>query len=189
MTRFELSSAASPHPLTWMSTSLFDEAECERIVDSWDETAASAAGAGGEVTAARVADQMVVPHDGTGWPIVPILDRVADVNRQVFRIDLTEIPDDDQPVLLRYSPGTGHYRAHVDLGPGAWGRKLSFVVLLSDEKAFEGGDLRIGLEEERVPLRRGSMAVFPSYVTHSVDLVTSGERFVASGWVHGPSFR
>lgn len=72
-------------------------------------------------------------------------------------------------------------------------RKVSIVVMLSDpEKDFEGGEFELAnyptTDRSLLPTK-GSILVFPSYMTHRVKQVTKGTRYTAVSWMMGQSFR
>jgi PKHD-type hydroxylase len=101
-----------------------------------------------------------------------------------------------EPLQYTVYDSNQHYGWHVDVdlnNVSEFQRKLSFSLLLSDD--YEGGELQIEggspSTEERVktvPLKRGDMVVFPSYVWHRVTPVTRGRRISLVGWVDGPPF-
>jgi PKHD-type hydroxylase len=70
-------------------------------------------------------------------------------------------------------------------------RKLSVVVALND--GFEGGQFQINTNGEHnpetIPLPKGRLVVFPSYILHRVTPVTKGVRHSLVVWVVGPKFR
>lgn len=73
-------------------------------------------------------------------------------------------------------------------------RKISFTMLLNDE--FEGGDLQIECgspankdRAQSIPLQKGDIVFFPSYIWHRVLPVTKGERHSLVGWLQGPTWR
>jgi PKHD-type hydroxylase len=68
-------------------------------------------------------------------------------------------------------------------------RKLSFSLLLNDPKEFEGGKFELKDVKEQLVLEQGSIIVFPSIMVHRVTPVTSGERYSAVTWMHGPNFK
>lgn len=86
-----------------------------------------------------------------------------------------------------------HYGWHVDTFPLAGkptDRKVSVVCLLNDPSEFEGGQFQTRLYQEyTVLLEKGSMIAFPSSIEHRVIPVTSGFRYSATMWLHGPRFR
>ena len=87
----------------------------------------------------------------------------------------------------------GHYATHTDgmfKGPNGTVRKISFSILLTDPKEFEGGDLLLqpdfkGIETD---LQKYEICFFPSWLPHKVTPVTKGVRKSIVGWVHGPDF-
>lgn len=68
-------------------------------------------------------------------------------------------------------------------------RKLSFSLLLNDPKQFEGGHFELKGMKEQPILEQGSIIVFPSSLVHRVTPVTSGTRYSAVTWMHGPNFK
>ena len=78
-------------------------------------------------------------------------------------------------------------------------RKLSVTISLSDETEYEGGDFEFdfrssddGLNQPQVckEIRpKGSIVVFPSFVWHRVNPVTSGTRHSLVLWNLGRPFR
>lgn len=105
-----------------------------------------------------------------------------------YRFDLWGFTESFQ--FTEYGPG-GHFDWHVDDGvPGAWPRKLSFTLQLSDPGSYEGGDLEIwGLEKISASRERGTLICFPSYMLHRVAPVTRGIRRSLVAWVTGEVFR
>ena len=90
------------------------------------------------------------------------------------------------PLLTKYQPGQ-YYGAHADaafiqLGPNNSIRSdLSCTIFLNDPGSYEGGALRIRLQdaEIRFKLKPGEAIVYPSDTFHEVEKVSSGERLVA----------
>jgi PKHD-type hydroxylase len=93
-----------------------------------------------------------------------------------------------QPIYARYSQGMS-YGYHVD-DPlmGAIPRyrsDLSISVFLSDPEDYDGGELCIDTNfgHEQIKLPAGHAVIYPSSSRHSVNEVTSGERYVAITWL------
>lgn len=110
--------------------------------------------------------------------------RMEAANRQWwgFNIDQWSI------IAKRYTSGGGH-RLHKDWQPdgGSQGRKLSSSFQLSERDEYVGGELKMVLEggrEIHLPLSKGALIVFPSWTSHVVEPVTSGERWslLVNGW-------
>ena len=102
------------------------------------------------------------------------------VNRQFFQFELTGCYEPAQ--LGSYSDkDSGHYDWHIDSGleTATVPRKLSMSLLLSDPSEFEGGELQIMSESDKVinvEQKRGRAWFFPSWTLHRVTPVTKGLR-------------
>jgi hypothetical protein len=86
----------------------------------------------------------------------------------------------------------GFYDQHVDIAPlSPLQRKLSFSLQLSDEDSYEGGDLEVfaGGDPIKMPRKKGTLTVFPSFVVHRVAPVTKGVRKSLVWWATGPAFK
>jgi PKHD-type hydroxylase len=93
-----------------------------------------------------------------------------------------------EPVQLASYEVDGFYDWHVDWSPlncEPLLRKISLSLLLSDPKDFEGGEFEIE-GYDAIPLERGSIIAFPSFLRHRVKPVTKGIRYSAVCWVNGP---
>jgi PKHD-type hydroxylase len=89
----------------------------------------------------------------------------------------------------------GRYDWHVDIAlgqryPAVQPRKLSLSLLLNDN--FEGGEFQINEGKETsptiVPLHKGRIVLFPSFMIHRVTPITKGIRKSIVVWVVGPNF-
>jgi PKHD-type hydroxylase len=115
---------------------------------------------------------------------------VQTVNRDYFEYDLTHI----EPLQFTEYNSTyqGHYGPHLDIGKNMGGaRKLTFILQLSDPTDYEGGEVRLHLNNTPFPIpkERGKLIFFPSWVLHDVTPVTKGIRRSLVGWVAGPKFK
>jgi len=82
----------------------------------------------------------------------------------------------------------------MDIGPGEPynNRKLSFSVLLSDEKEYKGGDLELVFDINNLEVcskQIGGAIFFPSFTMHRVTQVTEGIRDVLVGFFSGRPYR
>lgn len=71
-------------------------------------------------------------------------------------------------------------------------RKLSFVLQLSDENDYEGGEFQImngSGDLYTMPKKRGTMVTFDSRMSHRVRKIKSGVRRSLVGWAVGPRWR
>ena len=89
----------------------------------------------------------------------------------------------------------GHYSWHHDID---WNRndgldrKLSITVQLSDPSEYEGGDFNFSevpnVDADKAKAK-GTVLVFPSYLSHAVSPVTSGVRKSLVAWFEGPRWK
>ena len=68
-------------------------------------------------------------------------------------------------------------------------RKISMTCLLSHESEFEGGELEMEKEENKVKLVQGQAIFFASFIKHRVAPVTQGVRKSLVMWFGGPPLR
>lgn len=109
-------------------------------------------------------------------------------NQQAWKFNITH---SNQCDYLRYD-NQGHYKAHVDtfISPNdPETRKLTVLVFLNDD--FEGGKLFLQNGHGKIypPQEAGTVLVFPSFMLHGVEPVTSGVRRSIVTWLVGPWFK
>lgn len=71
-------------------------------------------------------------------------------------------------------------------------RKLTVSVQLSDEYDYEGGELQLMTEVEKLytaPKEKGTIIIFDSRTKHRVRKIKSGSRKSLVGWVVGPRWK
>ena len=80
-------------------------------------------------------------------------------------------------------------------------RKISVSIQLSNSEDYEGGDMyftnlpkdsqnsELEIYTNKAFRQRGAVLVFPSFIRHKVEPVTSGTRYSAVAWFNGPPFR
>lgn len=140
---------------------------------------------------------------------------VDKINNENFLYDLTNI-DGENLQYTQYSVGekydwhtdddiSSHYKPNVDTNRNINGsiddflntsvekvRKLSFVLQLSDYDEYEGGNLQILTDNNKLvvaPRKRGTLIAFDSRYRHRVTKVTKGTRKSIVGWVVGPRWK
>ncbi len=78
------------------------------------------------------------------------------------------------------------YDFHVDNAYMSSGRSdLSFTLFLNNPESYDGGHLNIQSiqDSKQIKLSAGHIVIYPSTSLHSVQKVTSGERYVCVGWI------
>jgi PKHD-type hydroxylase len=139
-------------------------------------------------------------NDQTGWFFDRMNFIIKSINDQFYNFDLNGYKNFQYTSYN--SSEKGEYNWHMDICMGTdtlsqdmhEPRKLSFTVLLNEPGVdFEGGDFMIALGDQSnpsmVPLQRGIVIAFPSFMVHAVKPVTKGFRKSAVIWVTGPKFR
>jgi len=117
---------------------------------------------------------------------------IATVNNQFFHAHLSGIYEPMQ--LTEYSASDkGYYDWHTDGGidDKVVPRKISMVLMLSDESEYEGGYLQIktSRNNETLEMKKGRAWFFPSYVLHRVTPITKGLRKTAVVWAGGEHWK
>ena len=90
-------------------------------------------------------------------------------------------------------PSGGFYDWHMDsdvnFAHEPTVRKISMTCLLSHESEFEGGELQIERDKNKVKLVQGQAIFFASFLLHRVAPVTRGVRKSLVMWFGGPPLR
>ncbi len=70
-------------------------------------------------------------------------------------------------------------------------RKLSLTIALNSSLEFSGGEFQLQTKNEpsTIPLEKGEVIFFPSFLLHRVTTVTEGIRKSLVVWVTGPKFK
>ena len=93
----------------------------------------------------------------------------------------------DQIQIIRYEPGC-FFVDHTDIAHAhAAHRKISLLVQLSSPDDYEGGDVVLA-NRLTVPKSLGAGTIFPAWVQHRVDPITSGTRYSLAAWAKGAWF-
>jgi len=193
-------------------TKVFTAEECKQIINTglnnWtEETALIQRDKGGKIEQNFVDDYdyrnttLFIPPKPDEWLFSKILGVIMDFNNHEtgYKFDIAGLAE--PPNLMRYQAANidkhgkpGRYDWHMDIGPGEVPsmRKISYTLILNPDE-YEGGELcfHVGRTlDEPFPGQDevGSMILFPSYLVHKVNPITSGTRYAMVGWAHGNSF-
>lgn len=126
------------------------------------------------------------------WVFARLANLINKVKINWYPFSLSHMPEPLQITHYLASEG-GHYSMHKDMGDDDMStRKLSIVMLLNDEKEFEGGALEMiatpGDDKKVYEAQQGTVIVFPSWELHRVLKLTKGDRWSLVTWIHGPPF-
>lgn len=178
------------------STFKFTDKECDKILKMLADSYPSSASVGGNKENSKIAKGIrsaqiyVLENDEENrWIYEKVASIVSFANKYHFDYELTGITHGIQ--LIEYSADEeikGHYDWHVDCGSGEPAtRKISFTAQLSDPKDYDGCELVINNHGTDITgtKERGSVHLFPSYMTHKVTPITRGTRYALVIWIHG----
>ena len=129
-----------------------------------------------------------IGHNDLPWLFDELAYAIQEINKHHFNFDIWGLAEGLQ--FTEYNEPGHQYKIHSDKIFGFNTRKLSCVLQLTDEEEYEGCDLELIYNEPytKVPRTRGSLVVFPSYVTHRVTPLISGTRHSLVAWVNGKPF-
>ena len=190
--RPKLSHHLEPDYTFWHFPDAMTPDACKKLIDSLEaqvqgEDAGVGAGPEGVVNKEiRDVKRITLPsYRGIGATMVGL---GMAANHQAWKFDVTH---SNQTDYLKYDV-EGHYHAHVDtfMRPGdAECRKLTVLMFLNDD--FEGGKLFLQNGHKKIypPQGAGTCLVFPSFMLHGVEPVTSGIRRSIVTWLVGPWFK
>lgn len=126
----------------------------------------------------------------TSFPFVDLKEITKQANDDIFDFDLLGIIDQDYPQIFKYTENQ-YYNLHVDINPFAPSRKISFIVNLSDQNEYEGGEINFlnTKMQDNNHMRQGSILIFPSFIPYEITPVTKGTKLIIVGHVHGAIFK
>lgn len=161
----------------------FSASECNDIMTHLKNVELEPGMTGPEGTGgSRQSNVRFISYDPSLW-VFQRLQQVVDTVNTSFRFDLN--PFFDEGFQYTQYPEGGYYDWHTDIGGGpSEDRKLSLVLLLNDD--YEGGELQFFPARFDIPKKQGTLAVFPSFMTHRVAKVLKGTRYSLVTWVSGP---
>mgnify|MGYP001158571502 FL=1 len=115
-------------------------------------------------------------------------------NKAAFGFDISFL--EDIQYTIYNGTDEGYYDWHYDTfwaNAGAFDRKLSVTIQLSNPSEYQGGEFLLDSQYEQPNPNdlktRGTVLVFPSPITHTVKPVTSGVRKSLVAWGEGPKFK
>ena len=176
----------------WIRHNCIPEPFCDMMLMERSCLPAQDAGIGianeGDPTQIRKTEIAWAPRNH--WLEAIMMNNIAYANREAgWNFEIEEC---EQVQLARYDEGN-YYGWHIDtflMNASGRDRKLTAVLQLNDPSEYEGGELQIeGSGVDSIPLKKGSIVVFPSFLRHQATKVTKGSRYSAALWSTGKVFR
>ena len=143
---------------------------------------------GEKVEKTSIRDAEIYPIDEKKVRLYEILNKIAVSANKYFKYDISGI---ERAQIIHYKAPSNGYSYHIDIGPEGTAalRKISMSLLLNDD--YEGGDIcfRSSEEESCTRPKAGEVVAFSSFISHKVNPITQGDRYVVVAWFTGPPFR
>jgi PKHD-type hydroxylase len=144
--------------------------------------------AGKKVENKKYRDVEIFFIDEAQEDLYQILNTVATTVNLYFRYEIDGI---EKAQIMKYSAPSQGYNWHIDIGAEgiALNRKIGVSILLNDD--YKGGEImfRSGDKEEGIKPSTGKMVAFSSFISHKVNPITKGDRYVVVAWFTGPPFK
>jgi PKHD-type hydroxylase len=144
-------------------------------------------------TSHRKSDVKWIAYDeNSKWLYEKVTKAVRNLNDEIYGFELSGAKPFQYTIYN--SEEEGEYDWHNDIinVTNDDVRKLSVVILLSDNEDFYGGSFLVspdGGKPRQLLMKKGRMIVFPSWIPHCVTPVLEGVRTSLVMWVHGKRFK
>ena len=142
--------------------------------------------------AVKTSDVKFVNYGKIQSKILPFVEFCLTANNNFFGFDLHPLTSMKKLNYNIYEEGS-EYTWHIDAVPRDPVRDIKLTALLNlSEETYEGGDLVLFRSNEIICSefsKPGSAIIFPSFINHKVNKVTSGRRHTLAIWMSGPKFR
>lgn len=170
----------------------FSEIACQKMIENFESNKdleqVASIGQGEINLAVRDTKKIILyNHQGVGATLAGI---GLQENFKNWKFNITH---SNQSEYLRYDK-SGHFSTHIDTFVENFKdlhdcRKLTVLVFLNND--FEGGKFYLMNGDNKVYPRQnpGDVIVFPSFLMHGVEPVTSGIRRTIVTWMVGPYFK
>jgi hypothetical protein len=119
------------------------------------------------------------------WIYERIIKTVNEANEIYYKFNISVIKSLQ---ILEFNQNSS-FNWHLDLGKGEYStRKLSFIIFLSANDDYQGGQLKWNPELDVSIQQQGVIAMYPSFMVSKIETVTSGKAYYLLGWADGPAF-
>ena len=158
----------------------FSAEECNKIIRSFDELI-------------QDNKRKQFTHEGENeWIYQKISDMAMEANKVMWKFNIAGITE---PISYARYDVRDSEAARIDIGVNfnnsfRQDRKISFLIQLSEETSYEGGDVLLHNHATPVYLskERGTTLIFPSWLLNGTTPITKETKRTLYGWVSGPPF-
>ena len=176
---------------------LFSPKQCQMIIEAGRSEPKHNASVGQGSKEGGIVDTKTRTSHISWIPFKKMPDMYKDIEKTMNKTNGNHFGFDGMQIteMAQYTeyPSGGFYDWHMDSDVNfvhePTVRKISMTCLLSHESEFEGGELEIEKEENKVKLTQGHAIFFASFIRHRVAPVTKGVRKSLVMWFGGPPLR
>ena len=176
---------------------LFSPKQCQMIIEAGRAQPKHNASVGTSKKGGGIVDTKTRTSHISWIPFKKMPDMYKDIEKTMNKTNGNHFGFDGMQIteMAQYTeyPSGGFYDWHMDSDVNfvhePTVRKISMTCLLSPESEFEGGELEIEKEENKVKLVQGQAIFFASFIRHRVAPVTKGVRKSLVMWFGGPPLR
>ena len=176
---------------------LFSPKQCQMIIEAGRSEPKHNASVGQGSKEGGIVDTKTRTSHISWIPFKKMPDMYKDIEKTMNKTNGNHFGFDGMQIteMAQYTeyPSGGFYDWHMDSDGNfvhePTVRKISMTCLLSHESEFEGGELEIEKEENKVKLVQGQAIFFASFIRHRVAPVTKGVRKSLVMWFGGPPLR
>ena len=176
---------------------LFSPKQCQMIIEAGRSEPKHNASVGQGSKEGGIVDTKTRTSHISWIPFKKMPDMYKDIEKTMNKTNGNHFGFDGMQIteMAQYTeyPSGGFYDWHMDSDVNfvhePTVRKISMTCLLSHESEFEGGELEIEKEENKVKLVQGQAIFFASFIRHRVAPVTKGVRKSLVMWFGGPPLR
>ena len=176
---------------------LFSPKQCQMIIEAGRSEPKHNASVGQGSKEGGIVDTKTRTSHISWIPFKKMADMYKDIEKTMNKTNGNHFGFDGMQIteMAQYTeyPSGGFYDWHMDsdvnFAHEPTVRKISMTCLLSHESEFEGCELEIEKEENKVKLVQGQAIFFASFIRHRVAPVTKGVRKSLVMWFGGPPLR
>ena len=176
---------------------LFSPKQCQMIIEAGRAQPKQNASVGMAKEEGGIVDTKTRTSHISWIPFKKMADMYKDIEKTMNKTNGNHFGFDGMQIteMAQYTeyPSGGFYDWHMDSDVNfvhePTVRKISMTCLLSHESEFEGGELEIEKEENKVKLVQGQAIFFASFIRHRVAPVTKGVRKSLVMWFGGTPLR
>jgi len=160
----------------------FSAEECNKIIRSFDDLATEQENKRSQFT-----------HEGENeWIYQNISEMAMEANKVMWKFNIAGIAE---PISYARYDIRDSEAARVDIGTNfndsfRQDRKISFLIQLSEESSYEGGEVLLHNNgtPAYLPKERGTTLMFPSWFLNGTTPITKESKRTLYGWVSGSPF-